>query len=220
MKIYKIETLIALGDNENEQIINTMDVDFQLKFLKHPKLKFINCTSTCVLEKTIKIDESDHDVWFDKSCEILGMNIKSENYVEKDGDDLSIEIFSTCISPRDHKLGTDLKVFVWQPGFTEFKISPELKFLRDNSNTTFSISLDENEDKIKFLSGDYKEFINNKELKNLIKNIKKYRIAFLNMWRDKLMSTLQLERLIKRIDQGKNIRVLNKKILEKRYGKY
>lgn len=222
MKIYKIETTIALGDNENEQMINTLDLDFQTTILNkliHGK-KLINCNSTCTLEKIINVSEQTQEDWIEESCKILGIEVKSNDWVEDDGSDLSIDIYSTCISPMHHKLGTDLKVFVWQPGFTKFDKSPRLEFLRDDSKNRFVISLDEDENKIKYLKGNYKKFINDTELEILIKNIKKYRIAFLNMWRDKLMSTLQLERAIKQIDKGKNIRLLNKKILEKRYGKY
>ena len=221
MKIYKIETTIALGDNETDQLINTLDTGFQIKILDLSiGGKFINCNSTCILEKSVDIPEENHEDWFHKSCEVLGVNVTSEDWVEDDGTDLSYDVYSTCIDPYEHKLEVDLKLHMWQPGFTEFDKTPQLIFLKDDIDNNFSISLDEKEENIKYLSGNYKVFLTDKALETLIKNIKKYRIAFLNMWRDKLMSSLELKKAINRINKGINIRLLNYKTLEKRYGKY
>ena len=114
------------------------------------------------------------------------------------------------IGPRSHKFGVNLKMHILQPGNKKIQHGPRVKFFKKGLEFSgFSISLNEDSSKIKFISGSYKTLINTTELNSLIEKIQKYRIPLLNMWNDPDMTQDELLDQMELIDQGKEVKLVN-----------
>ncbi len=114
------------------------------------------------------------------------------------------------IGPRSHKFGVNLKMHILQPGNKKIQYGPRVKFFKKGLEFSgFSISLNEDGSKIKFISGSYKTLINTTELNSLIERIQKYRIPLLNMWNDPDMTQDELLDQMELIDQGKEVKLVN-----------
>lgn len=107
----------------------------------------------------------------------------------------------STIGPKSHRFGIDIKLHILQPGKHKLSHGPRVKCIKQNINKDFSISLNEDVDKM-FLVGDYQDIINTKEFNILFKMIKKYRIAFLNMWYNPYMTQDDLLEQFSDIDSG------------------
>jgi len=124
-------------------------------------------------------------------------------------DNIEIIMNMANIDPRSHKLGVNLKMHILQPGNKKIQHGPRVKFFKKGLEFSgFSISLNEDVEKIKFISGSYKLLINATELNSLIEKIQKYRIPLLNMWNDPDMTQDELLDQMKLIDQGKDVKLV------------
>ena len=118
-------------------------------------------------------------------------------------------INSTCIDSEDHELIMGLDMFILQPGDNlRTPHGPQVKFFKDNLE--FSITVNLNEKFIRVISGDYKNILNESEINILLSNIKKYKIALLNMWYDKYMSSSEFKKMIADINLGKETKLVRK----------
>lgn len=109
------------------------------------------------------------------------------------------------INPKVHQFGINIKLNIMQPGkIIKLSHGPRVKCFTNNSNSDFSISLNVDEDKMQVI-GDYKELISTKEFNILFSLIKKYRIAFLNMWYNPKMDSYEWKEQADQIDLGIDI---------------
>ena len=109
------------------------------------------------------------------------------------------------IPSRLHKFGVEVKLQVLQPGNKKIKHGVRVKILKDGEKD-FSVILDINPDKIRIVPK-HKSFLKGKELRELIKNIKKYRIPLLMLWYDTRMDILELRDLMNKIDKNKEFEI-------------
>ena len=103
------------------------------------------------------------------------------------------------LSSKEHNFGVDVRLHVMQPADKLLKHAPRVKVYKKGESGSFSISLTDNPKVIGTC------FLSQKELNILLKNIKKYKNAFLEFWNDSDMSTNELTDLFRQIDQGFSI---------------
>lgn len=101
--------------------------------------------------------------------------------------------------PEEHKLGSNLKMHIMQPGDKKLQHGPRIKLFNNESDFTITISSDIN--KIKVI-GNYANLISDSTLKKIKTNAVKYSSAFLKFWNDPLMTTKALLREMKKIDNN------------------
>jgi hypothetical protein len=100
------------------------------------------------------------------------------------------------ISAKEHNFGVDVRLHVMQPANIKLKHAPRVKIYKKGESGSFSISLTDTPKVIGVC------FLSQKELHILLKNITKYKTAFLEFWNDTDMSTNELTDLFRQIDQG------------------
>jgi hypothetical protein len=100
------------------------------------------------------------------------------------------------VGPRDHKFGVDVKLHIYQPGDQKLQHGPRIKIFK--SNQDYSITLNSDPNKM-FIVG--KSFLNNRENKIVLDNVRKYRSAFIKFWNDPNMTTEELRDLMDIIDE-------------------
>ncbi len=102
------------------------------------------------------------------------------------------------MDPEEHKFGVDVNLHIYQPGNIKFSHGPRIKIFKNKPGTDFTITLEEKPEVI----CNWKLIVSKKELNILLKNIKKYRSAFITFWNDPAMSIRKLELLMKEIDKN------------------
>lgn len=133
--------------------------------------------------------------------------MKEFNYFEDENGRPVEPVFEMAtVDPDKHKLGVALKINIPQPGDKMFPHGPRIKFFK-NKNISFSISVNKDPGKIEWVDGDYTKLVSLRTLNRLIEQVKKYRVAFLNMWHDPAMSQDDLLAQMKAIDEGEAVRL-------------
>jgi len=127
---------------------------------------------------------------FKKVLSILQSSL-DEELVQKD---LILEFAN--MDPEEHKFGVDVNLHIYQPGQVKLSHGPRIKIFKNKPGPDFSISLEDTPRVI----GNWKLVVKKNELNILLKNIKKYRTAFISFWNDSSMSIRKLELLMKQID--------------------
>ena len=106
------------------------------------------------------------------------------------------------LGPKDHKLGIDIKIHIYQPGRAErLSHGPRVKCFKPNTSSDFSITLNVDPNKM-YLVGSYDKILSTKDFNKLFGLIKKYRIPLLNMWWDAYMTSSELRGEMDEIDLG------------------
>lgn len=116
----------------------------------------------------------------------------------------------STVGPKVHRFGIDIKLHILQPGDKQLPHGPRVKCIKRENNSNFSITLNENADKMECI-GDYKELLSTKEFNLLFEKIKKYRIPFLNIWYDPIFDQDELRDQMDKIDLGNEVK-LNLKV--------
>ena len=111
------------------------------------------------------------------------------------------------IAPKDHKLGVDLKMHIYQPGEKKLSHGPRVKFFKHTKGDSFSISVSKEPNRINLVAGKIDGLITESELNALVQKIRKYRIPLLNMWRDPGMSQEELIDQMRDVDAGRPVEI-------------
>jgi len=126
-----------------------------------------------------------------------------------DGEEKIFENFifeMATIGPQAHKLGVNLKMHILQPGRKQPPHGPRVKFFTKGMETSgFSISLNEDPQKIRLVAGDYMAFLTESQFNALLEKVRKYRIPFLNMWNDPEMTQDELIEQMQDVDAGRKV---------------
>jgi hypothetical protein len=85
-----------------------------------------------------------------------------------------------------------------QPADKKLQHAPRVKIYKKGENGSFTIGISDDP----IVIGKYEDFVSEKELNVLIRNIIKYKAALLKFWNDSEMSTSELLDLFRQIDQG------------------
>lgn len=116
-----------------------------------------------------------------------------------------IEADMANISSDEHGFGIDVILNIMQPGERKYKHGPRIKVFKKDPDTNFSIALSKDSDDLEVI-GDPIKVLRRKDLPLLLKNIKKYKNAFLMFWYDRTMSSSGLQTLMRKIDKGESLK--------------
>jgi len=107
-------------------------------------------------------------------------------------------------------INIDLNIRIYQAGNLNTFENPFVEFYNMKSDDIFSVSIGRKEEDIKLIYGSFNSLITKDEFQVLINQIKKYRLAILNVWFDPYISSSRIQTLIKKIDDGKRVNVVKK----------
>lgn len=116
-----------------------------------------------------------------------------------------IEADMANISPDEHHFGINVTLNVMQPGERKYKHGPRIKVYSQDPDTNFSLAINKTSDEVEVI-GDPATVMRRRDLPRLVSSVKKYRYAFLLFWYDRTMSTSGLQKLMRRIDAGENLK--------------
>lgn len=111
------------------------------------------------------------------------------------------------LQPEEHKFPTNLKINIYRETDKKLSHGPRVKFYKNNKNDGFSISLNEDNTKIKHISGKYEKFINKSTLINLINQVRIYKIPLLNAWYNLNITKEDLINQMQMIDRGELVKL-------------
>jgi hypothetical protein len=121
------------------------------------------------------------------------------NTIEKVISELNLEdsliLEFANIGPSIHEFGVEVNLHLMQPDDKKLKHSPRIKVYIGSWKTgaNFTITLENNPRVI----GKTTDIVNGKELKILLKQVKKHRLAFIEFWNNSDMTVDQLKELMK-----------------------
>lgn len=122
-------------------------------------------------------------------------------------------LYEFTLQPEEHKFPVNLRINIYRETDKKLSHGPRVKFYKNTKNDGFSISLNEDNKKIKLKSGKYENFINKSTLISLINQVRIYKIPFLNVCYNLNMTKEELINQMRMIDRGETVKLIKIKVV-------
>lgn len=121
-------------------------------------------------------------------------------------------IYEVTLYPEEHKIPIDLKINIYRETDKRLSHGPRVKFYKNKKDDdSFSISINENNEKIKHVSGNYRKLVSGGTLIRLINRVRDYKIPFLNAWYNPNVSKEMVLNQMRMIDRGEKVELIKPK---------